>query len=139
MHTDLQNAIASLTNQIASLGNVATAYDHCAAMQAKFNDYKISLFPDSYTEGGQVLVSVYDCKDLETIVPLIRFLRQKGHKVTLPYKDSADPGKRTYYLEQIQLEVFLSKSEDAVSGYVQVGVKEVPVYELRCESAEVAQ
>ena len=132
MHADLENKIADLQRQIGNAKALAETYEHCEVAKPKELDFVCSLDPDVSIEVPKVRFCVYDCKDLATIVPVIRSLRSQGHKVAKPHSDSSDCNCRTYFLDGIELIVYLSKATDSTCKYVQVGVKEVPVMEVRC-------
>lgn len=82
-----------------------------------------------------------DVKDMHRVVDLIRRLRAIGIKPT-GHDDDADNHRRTYHLarEDIAYCGFclycrLPGGEGASCKFVEVGKKEVPVYELKCEGA----
>lgn len=90
-------------------------------------------------EAGHVLMQVHNVTSMKAIVPLVRFLRKKGHKVVSPLRDSPENNFREYYLQDIQLRVYLAVANEKACKYVQTGTKTVPVYELRCVGDEVVK
>lgn len=132
LHTDLKNKIDELQAQIAMLGTLGETYQHCQELKDAFPESEINLYSYASVTESYAVIYIYDCKSLEIVPPFVRFLRQRGHKIIKEYKDDSNCNSRTYYLDGIQIEVFLSRAENANCKYVQVGTKEVPVMELRC-------
>lgn len=93
----------------------------------------VHVFPDHLH--GQVVIYV-TAKDLAAdVVPAIRDLRRLGHQ-GVDHRDQPEHGIRSYDVgDSISLHVTLPGGEGATCQRVEVGKKEVPVYEIRCAGA----
>jgi len=89
-----------------------------------------------------------EARDVRVVAPLLRRLRQLGYRRT-SVDDYVEMARRTWHYEfkryertdNVHVSVFLSTdltaTDDTVCRFVKVGVKEEPVYELRCGGQNV--
>lgn len=77
-----------------------------------------------------------DCKTLSEIVEPLKFLREKLG--TYKISDDPDIRRRCYKFDNDRLvfQAWFWGKDDDVCRYVQVGTKEVPVYQLKCAKGE---
>jgi hypothetical protein len=87
----------------------------------------------------QALMVNRDCKSIQEVIEPLRFLRKRLGK----YEVTDDPDfKRRIYKFNVDgcalvFQAFFWASEDQLCKYVQIGVKEEPVFKLRCAGQEV--
>lgn len=82
---------------------------------------------------------MWDVHKLGAVAPVLSWLRNRIDK---PYRieDYAELGRRTYDFGRIKLAAFFNTFDDkTVCKFVQVGVREQPVYKLMCEGTEVSE
>ncbi len=76
-----------------------------------------------------------DVDDLKDMIPLLKWLQTKGYKPKAKPDDYPEIGRRLYNYGSIQVGAFLR--EDSTCHFEKVGVKEVPVYKVRCGDKDV--
>ena len=84
---------------------------------------------------GEGITTYIDVQSMAQAVPVIRELRRRGYKIS--HHVDSPPTSRCYHMGKLHLYVSLPVSEGAACRFEQVGTREVPVYELRCND-EVA-
>lgn len=73
-----------------------------------------------------------NARDMADVTLALRYLAGQGFRQTSDPDDMPDQHSRLYYCGRIHVYVTFGAIEGATCRYVEVGKKEVPVYELRC-------
>ncbi len=142
IHHEIQQTLDNLEKQRLRTLELAASFQDCIDASEAFTDSLTGMYTTLSIgpyDKGAVYLQVVDVKTLRSILPLIRFLRKRGHKVSAPLKDYAESNQRDYFLGDIVVRIFLSAGDKKACRYVVTGHREVPIYELRCEDDAVAQ
>ena len=112
-----------------------------ALMEAfpQLENVQVQFTLDSGTFGG--LICTTDVEQLKVLVEPLRFLRERLGAFTVT--DDPDIRRRIYKFRDnrvtFQAWFWSNENKEGACKYVQTGVKQVPVFELRCGDASVAQ
>ena len=102
---------------------------------------RVEPFPDKADRTGQITVVSLPIKTIAEVTPWLTFLAKAGYRQTKKAEDITimeGIGFRHWRCGDISLVVpVISKPgdvpEDGTCRYVEVGTKQVPIYELKCE------
>ena len=84
-------------------------------------------------------IKIYDSEggvtDVKQLLPLFKWLSQKGYRKSKKPFMSGENGIIRYYYYPFEIGLYLpiGKEQEGACKYIQVGVKESPVYELVCK------
>lgn len=141
LHPEIQQTLDNLEKQRVRTLELAGAHQDCVDAVEAFTDslsgMYVTLSVGPYDKGA-VYLQIVEVKTLRSILPVIRFLRKRGHKVSAPLRDYPEGNQRDYFLGDIAVRIFLHTTEKACK-YVITGHKQVPIYELRCEDDAAAK
>lgn len=107
--------------------------DLSAAFQAE--EFRGSIGIGPHVLNGFLIM--WDVHRLSDVAPVLAWLRKRLDK-SYKVEDYPELGRRTYDFGRLKLSAFFSAfDEKTVCKFVQVGVKEQPVYKLMCDGNEV--
>lgn len=88
-------------------------------------------------EVNGVLIHANVKQDILEVVPMLRYLRAHGAPKFERTEDYPEIKRRIWHFGDLKVMVFLPYRGGAKCDFVQVGVREEPVYELRCDGATI--
>jgi hypothetical protein len=129
----------TLRDRIDQLNSYKEELDVVLELMEEFpqlEDVRVQFTLDSGTHGG--LICTVEVDQIKALIEPLRFLRERlgSYKVW----DDADMQRRIYKFRERRLAFqawFWNNKSDEQCRYVEVGKKEVPVYELRCGEEKV--
>lgn len=139
MHPVIQKEVDHLQSDIETAKTFETEAAVFDALSAQFPNEQ---FRGSIGIGPHVLngfLVMWDVHRLSDVAPVLAWLRTRVEKA-FKVADYPELGRRTYDFGRIKLSAFFNTyDEKTVCKFVQVGVKEEPVYKLMCEGNEVGE
>lgn len=101
--------------------------------------FRVGLTLDPSTVNA--LMINYDARALADVVDPLRWLSQRLGKYEID--DYPELNRRAYVFRNhgrpVRLQVFFGVGDESVCKFMQIGVKEEPVYKLMCDGAEIDQ
>lgn len=124
--------------RILELDALATQAESCVeAFKGTLPSGRVSIGYQQGTLKGVLLF--FDVDDFRALLPVRRWLRANIALPSPQVGDSPSLHRREWTYGNLVLAGFLPWNEGSACSYVQVGVKEEPIYELRCGGAPVAE
>jgi hypothetical protein len=138
LHPLLQEKVERYKQRIEAVHRMSPAIEHVLALEAAFPDFYMNRDLDIFDADAVVR---FRFKTLAQAAEVLRFLAARG--LHLNYKPVHHENDKSinWSLPGIYMVGYFRSEEEGACRYVQVGTKEVPVYELRCggQPAEAPQ
>ena len=131
------------------LASAIVVEEVCAMFEGKWENRGLLWDPKEKNIESKVLTSPgqingamcwVSCKRLDDVLPVLREIRRRGYKLE-GHDDYASARRRAYnFSSGIKVVVFLPEptKEGDSCQFVQVGVREEPIYEVRCGGKKVS-
>jgi hypothetical protein len=129
LHPLLQEKVERLKQRIEAVHRMSPAVEHVLALEAAFPDFYLNRDLDIFDADAVVR---FRFKTLAQAAAVLRFLAARGLHLKHKPLHHQDDKSINWSLPGIYMVGYFRSEEEDACRYVQVGTKEVPVYELRC-------
>lgn len=129
LHPLLQEKVDRLKRRIDAVHSMSPVIEHVLALEAAFPGFYLNRDLDVFDADAIVR---FRFKTLAEAAEVLRFLAARGLHLRHKPHPSQDDKSMNWSLHGIYMVGYFRSEEEDACRYVQVGTKEVPVYELRC-------